>query len=140
MTKITQNSTFTKDIIWDAKCGWALLGEHLGEHSGGNVGNLENLMGTHPGEKTKKYPLSSNYPFFFFFQQVNLIGLSLKKMKLWRVPKIEGSLLMYRVPPHWPTYIGERRATFAKAYGIKVRCIGEHVGEHIKNLGNVLGT
>jgi hypothetical protein len=23
---------------------------------------------------------------------------------------------------------------FAKAYGIKVRCYGEHVGEHIENL------
>jgi hypothetical protein len=31
-------------------------------------------------------------------------------------------------------YIGERRTTFAKAYGIKVRCYGEHVGEHSGNL------
>ncbi len=30
--------------------------------------------------------------------------------------------------------------TFAKAYGIKVRCYGEHVQEHIGNLGNILGT
>jgi hypothetical protein len=29
------------------------------------------------------------------------------------------------------------RTTFAKAYGIKVRCYGEHVGEHIENLGGV---
>jgi hypothetical protein len=37
---------------------------------------------------------------------------------------------------------------FAKAYGIKVRCYGEHVGEHIENLtgthwelkGNIMGT
>jgi hypothetical protein len=43
----------------------------------------------------------------------------------------------YRVHPLWPTYIGERRTTFAKAYGIKVRCYGEHVGEHI---GNLIGT
>jgi len=28
----------------------------------------------------------------------------------------------------------ERRTTFAKAYGIKARCYGEHVGEHIGNL------
>ncbi len=37
---------------------------------------------------------------------------------------------------------------FAKVYGIKVRCYGEHVGEHIENLmgthwelkGNIMGT
>jgi hypothetical protein len=56
-------------------------------------------------------------------------------------PKIEASILKYRVPPPlWPTYIGERRTTFAKAYGVKVRCYGEHVGEHIGNLGNILAT
>jgi hypothetical protein len=62
-------------------------------------------------------------------------------MKVWRLPKIKGSSLKYRVPPLWPTtYIVERRTTFAKAYGIKARCYGEHVGEHIGNLGNILGT
>jgi hypothetical protein len=31
--------------------------------------------------------------------------------------------------------------TFAKAYGIKVRCLyAEHVEERIVNLGNILGT
>jgi hypothetical protein len=30
--------------------------------------------------------------------------------------------------------LGERRTTFAKAYGLKVRCYGEHVGEHIGKL------
>jgi hypothetical protein len=34
----------------------------------------------------------------------------------------------------------ERRTTFAKAYEIKVRCYGEHVGEYIENLGNLLET
>jgi len=38
-------------------------------------------------------------------------------MKLWRLLKIEGSVLMYIVPPLGPTYIGES----AKAYGLKVR-------------------
>ncbi len=28
-------------------------------------------------------------------------------------------------PPLWPTNIGERRTTFAKAYGIKARCYWE---------------
>jgi hypothetical protein len=55
-------------------------------------------------------------------------------------PKIEGSILEYRVPHLWPTYIHEIRTTFAKAYGIKVRCYGEYVGEPIWNLGNILGT
>jgi len=59
-------------------------------------------------------------------------------MKLWRL--IEDSILKYRVPPLWPTYIGERKTTFAKAYEIKVRCYGEHVGEHIGNLGNIVKT
>jgi hypothetical protein len=57
-----------------------------------------------------------------------LIDPSLKKKKLWRLPKVEGSILKYRVPPLWPTYIGERRTTFA--YGIKVRCYCELFGEH----------
>jgi hypothetical protein len=48
-------------------------------------------------------------------------------MKLWKLPKIEPSILKYKVPPLWLTYKGERRTTFAKAYGIKGRCYGEHV-------------
>ncbi len=54
---------------------------------------------------------------------------------------MEGSILKYRVPPLWPTYIGGKEDNnFAKAYEIKVRCYGEHVGEHIENLRNPLGT
>jgi len=57
-------------------------------------------------------------------------------MKLWMMlPKIQGSILIYRVPPLWP-----RRTTFAKALGIKVSCYGEHVEEHNGNLRNILGT
>ncbi len=41
---------------------------------------------------------------------------------------------------NWASYICERKTTFAKAYGIKLRCYGEHVGEHIGNLGNILRT
>jgi hypothetical protein len=44
------------------------------------------------------------------------------------------------MPPLWLDYISERRTTFAKACWIKMRCYGEHVGEHIENLGNILGT
>jgi hypothetical protein len=50
-------------------------------------------------------------------------------------PKIEVSILEYRVPPLWPAYIHERRTTFAKACGIKVRCYREHVGEQILTWG-----
>jgi hypothetical protein len=64
-----------------------------------------------------------------------LIGPSLKrKIKLWRLTKIEGSLLKYRVPSLLPTYVGKRRTTSSQAHEIKVRCYGEHVGEHIGNL------
>jgi hypothetical protein len=52
-----------------------------------------------------------------------------KKVKLLSLPNTKGYILKYIVPPLWPTYIGERRITFAKAYGIKVRCYGEHVGD-----------
>jgi hypothetical protein len=49
--------------------------------------------------------------------------------------------LKYRVPSLWPTCIaGERKTTFAKAYGIKVRCYGEHVEEDIEDFRNILGT
>jgi hypothetical protein len=58
------------------------------------------------------------------------------KKKLWFL-KIGGSVLICGVPPLGPTYIGES----AKAYGLKVRCLhGEHVGEHVVNLGNIFGT
>jgi hypothetical protein len=80
-------------------------------------------------------------PSSIFFQRTNLIGTSpQKKTKLLRYRKIAGSILKYRVSSLWPTYIGERRTTFAKAYGIKVRHYGEHVGEHIGNLGTYRGS
>jgi hypothetical protein len=59
-----------------------------------------------------------------------MIGPSLKKINLWRLPETKGYILKYIVPPIWPTYIGERKTTCAKAYGIKVRCYEEHVGTH----------
>jgi hypothetical protein len=66
-----------------------------------------------------------------------LVYHSKKKINLWRLPIIEDP--KYIVPPLWPKYIGERRTTFAKAYGLKVRCSREHVGEHNGNLGNIRG-
>jgi len=69
-----------------------------------------------------------------------LIDPLLKKIKLWRLPKTDGFILKYVFPPLWPRYIGKRRTPFSKAYGIKVRWYGEHVGENIAKLGNILGT
>jgi hypothetical protein len=54
-------------------------------------------------------------------------------MKLWRLSKTEGSNIKYRIPSVWRTYIHERRTTFAKIYGIRVRCYEEHAGEQIEN-------
>jgi hypothetical protein len=44
-----------------------------------------------------------------------------------------------RILPIYLTYIGARRTTFAKAYGIKLRCYGEGSGENVE-IGNLLGT
>jgi hypothetical protein len=59
-----------------------------------------------------------------------------KNKETWRLPQVEGFILKYSVPFHWPSYKGERRTTFAKAFGIKVRCYRELFGEHVRNLGN----
>jgi hypothetical protein len=64
-----------------------------------------------------------------------LIGSPLKKTETVGSPKIEGSIMKYGISPLWSTYISKRRRTFAKAYGIKVRCYGENVGDNIGNLG-----
>jgi hypothetical protein len=50
---------------------------------------------------------------------------------------MEGSIVKSRAPSLWPRYIGESRTTFAKAYGIKVRCDYELFGEHVRNLGTL---
>jgi len=74
---------------------------------------------------------------FFFNKRIWLAHLS-NKTKLPKHSKIESYTLKYMVPALWPNkYIGERRTTFAKAYGIKVRYYGEHVGEHIGNQGKM---
>jgi len=54
---------------------------------------------------------------------LNLIGPWQKKLKLWRLPKIEDSM---KCLPLWPTYIGEKGRTSGKTYGIKARCDWEH--------------
>jgi hypothetical protein len=59
-------------------------------------------------------------------------------MSLWRLPTIIGFISKDRYPSLWPTYIGERRTIFAKAYGIKVRCYWELFGGTCQELGNSL--
>jgi hypothetical protein len=67
--------------------------------------------------------------------------ISPKKMKLLKLLKIEGYVLMYIGPPLRPAYIDERKTIFGKTYGMKVRCLyEERLGEHIVNLGNILRT
>jgi len=76
--------------------------------------------------------------FFFFFNEPIWLAHSLKKLKLiTRIRNKEGFILECIVCPLWPTYIGERRTTFAKAYRIKVRCYWELFEEHARNLGTL---
>ncbi len=65
-----------------------------------------------------------------------------EKMKLWWLPKIEGPILKYNVPPFWPTYIGQKVDNiFQIIWDKSEECYGgEHVGEHIGNLENILRT
>jgi hypothetical protein len=57
-------------------------------------------------------------------------------MKLWRLPKIECLFCSIEFLPFGPPIEVERR-TFAKAYGIKVRCYWELFGNMSKNLGTL---
>jgi hypothetical protein len=50
-----------------------------------------------------------------------------KKMKLWRLPKIEGPILKYRVPPIWLTYIDEMsQSIWDKSEALWRTCWGTH--------------
>jgi hypothetical protein len=81
-------------------------------------------------------PSSSSFSFFFFFVARSQFDWSIAH----KLSSYEGSrkqkVLFWSIYflPFGPCIIGERRTTFAQAYGIKVRCYGEHVGEHIGNL------
>jgi len=46
----------------------------------------------------------------------------------WSITQKEKTMEAPLVPPPWITYIGERRTTFAKADGTKMRCYGELFG------------
>ncbi len=64
-----------------------------------------------------------------------------KKLKLWRLPKIEDSTESWSALSLWPTYIGEKGRTLDKTYGIKVRHYWEHPWRtHREHIGNLMGT
>jgi hypothetical protein len=79
---------------------------------------------------------ASQASFFFAMSQFDRPIIP-KKMKLWRLPKIEGSILKYRISPPLAHLYGWKRTTFAKEYEIKVRCYWELFGEHVRNLGTL---
>jgi hypothetical protein len=61
-----------------------------------------------------------------------------QKNEIMEKPQNKCFILKDRGPSLWPIYIGERRTTFAKAYGIKVRCYWELFGGTCQELGNSL--
>ncbi len=65
---------------------------------------------------------------FSFLQRADLIHSSLKNWNYGCSPKQKVLFWSIEFIP------------FGKRYGIKVRSYEEHVGEHIGNLGNILGT
>ncbi len=77
------------------------------------------------------------YQILFYFGDEPFDWPITEKTKLWRLPEIEGSILKYRVPSLWPTYVNERRTKFAKSYEIKVRCYWELFGEHVRIWGTL---
>jgi hypothetical protein len=80
--------------------------------------------------------LPSSIIIISILQGINVIDPSLQKIKkLWWLPKIEGSILKFKVPPFWPTYTRQRWTTLAKVHGLKVRS-----GMEENKLGNTLGT
>jgi hypothetical protein len=81
---------------------------------------------------------ASQVQFLIYSNEPILLGHHSENKETCRLPQIGDFILKYRVPPYLPSYKGERRTTFAKAYGIKVRCYRELFGEHVRNLGNSL--
>ncbi len=102
--------------------------EQLGEH-------FENPLTWWEQENTMSTPLTHLHPHPHPHEQIWLP--SLWKNETIKAPRIKGSILKFKVPPLGPNYIAERRTTFTKTYGIKVRCYWELFEEHVWNLGTV---
>jgi hypothetical protein len=88
-----------------------------------------NLHVIHSSYSLDKVPPKFN--FFLAMSQFDWPITQNRLKKLWRLTKV-----LNRVPSIWHSYIGERRTTFAKAYGIKVKCYWELFGgTHQKTWG-----
>jgi hypothetical protein len=73
-----------------------------------------------------------------------LIGLSPKKLKLSRFPKIEDSMERCNASPFGPPIYVRRGGLWAKHMGFKGGAIGntfeEHIGNLMESIGNLKGT
>ncbi len=86
-------------------------------------------------------PHKSN--FLFWLQWANLAGPSPKKVETMEAPQNRRFYEKMECLPLWPTYIGEKRRTLGRTYGIKARCYWEHPwGTHWEPrecIGNLMG-
>jgi hypothetical protein len=133
------------------------------EHTGNLIGTdwelIGNFKGTHcePGKNEKKIPYHpwQRTPYllgyllfcfilihwvcltsqtFLFLQQANLIGPLQQKVETMEAPQNRRFYGMIMCLSLWPSYIGEKRRTWAKHMGLKWGAIGNTLGEHIGNL------
>jgi hypothetical protein len=69
-----------------------------------------------------------------------LIGHHNEKLKLWRLPKIKDFIERQSTSSFGPPIYVRRGGLWAKHMGLKQGAIGNILGEHIGNLGNILRT
>jgi len=83
----------------------------------------------------------ASYFFLFFFGNEWIwLAHHSKKLKLWKFPKIECFIMKYKVPPVWPHLYRWKEDNICQNTWDKSEVYGEHVVEHIGNLGNMLKT
>jgi hypothetical protein len=64
-----------------------------------------------------------------------------KRLKLWRLPKIKVYISKYRVPPLWPTYIGEKEDNICQTIWDKSEVLWRTCwGTHWEFKGNIMRT
>jgi hypothetical protein len=85
-----------------------------------------------------------NFSLTYFCNETIWLAHHSKKMKVWGLLKIEGSILNYRVHPLLPTYIGEKEDNICQSIWYKSEvlwktCWGTHWGTWrtwLKRIGN----